>query len=179
MNIDHFLSWFKSTGVKTENVEVCYSNDYGFGLYSARSFMEKDFLILSIPEDLFLKPSLDNKDLTGFEHLIIDLLEDQINPYIEFLRSIQSIPPWCHFSNDNYPWQLRNSMKKHFKKYQQSRNKFPQYKEKDFQWAYYTINTRCVHFDMEIESKDQDDNLCLIPYLGEKRFLIGKIILII
>jgi hypothetical protein len=172
MNIDRFLSWFKSTGVNTENIKVYYSNDHGFGLYSCQSFIEKDSLVLSIPEDLFIKPSFENNDLTGFEHLIIYLLENPTNPYIEFLRSIQPIPPWCCFSNDNYPRQLMNCMKIHLNKYNQSRNKIQQYQDKDFQWAYYTINTRCVHFDMEMESKDQDNNLCLIPYLGQNEFII-------
>ncbi|CAF5105866.1 unnamed protein product, partial [Rotaria sp. Silwood1] len=67
--------------------------------------------------------------------------------------------------NDKYPRQLIDKMKKHLNKYNQSRNKFLNYTNDHFQWAYYTINTRCVHFDMEISSKDQDDNLCLIPYL--------------
>ncbi|CAF1371219.1 unnamed protein product, partial [Didymodactylos carnosus] len=53
----------------------------------------------------------------------------------------------------------------HLNKYNQSRNKFPQYDDEEFQLAYYTINTQCVHFDMEIDSKDQDNNLYLIPYL--------------
>jgi hypothetical protein len=166
MNIDQFLSWLKSTNVNTENVKVCHSDNYGFGLYSSRSLIEKDSLVLSIPEHLFIKPSFENNDLTGFEYLIIYLLENPTHPYIEFLRSIQPIPSWCYFLNDNYPRQLMDSMKKHLKKYNQSKTKLQQYSEKDFQWAYYTINTRCVHFDMEIDSKDQDNNLCLIPYLG-------------
>jgi hypothetical protein len=166
MNIDRFLSWFNSTGVNTENVKVHYSNDYGFGLYSQRPLIEKDLLILSIPEHLFLKPSYENNDLTGFEQLIIYLLENQTNPYIEFLRNLQCIPKWCYFLNDKYPRQLMNKIQKHLNKYNQSRNKFQKYNNNDFQWAYYTINTRCVHFNMEIDSKDQDDNLCLIPYLG-------------
>ncbi|CAF3676931.1 unnamed protein product [Rotaria sp. Silwood1] len=91
--------------------------------------------------------------------------KEKTNPYIEFLRSIKSIPKWCLYSNDKYPRQLIDKMKKHLNKYNQSRNKFLNYTNDHFQWAYYTINTRCVHFDMEISSKDQDDNLCLIPYL--------------
>jgi len=166
MNIDRFLSWFNSIGVNTENVNVHYSNDYGFGLYSRRALIEKDFLVLSIPEHLFIKPSFENNDLTGFEDLIIYLLENPTNPYIEFLRSIQCIPSWCSFFNDKYPRQLINQMKKHLNKYNQSRKKFQQYNHQDFQWAYYAINTRCVHFDMENDSKEPDDNLCLIPYLG-------------
>jgi len=165
MNIDHFLSWFNSTDVNTENVNVCHSNECGFGLYSRRTIIEKDFLVLSIPENLFIKPSFKNNDLTGFEHLIIYLLENETNPYIKYLRSIECIPQWCYYLNDKYPRQLINKMKKHLNKYNQSRNKFPQYNNEDFQWAYYTINTRCVYFDMKINSKDQDDNLCLIPYL--------------
>ncbi|CAF3571670.1 unnamed protein product, partial [Rotaria sp. Silwood2] len=165
MNIERFLCWFNSTGVNTENVNVSYSNNFGFGLYSCRRLIEKDYLILSIPEHIFIKPSFKNNNLTGFEHLIFYLLEEKTNPYIEFLRSIESIPKWFYFINDKYPKQLINKMKKHLNKYNQSRNKFQNYTEKDFQWAYYTINTRCVYFDMKISSKDQDDNLCLIPYL--------------
>lgn len=177
MSIDRFLSWFNSTGVNTENVTVSYSDNSGFGLYSRRSLIEKDSLILSIPEHLFIKPSFKTNDLTGFEHLIIYLLEEKIHPYIEFVRSIQSIPQWRCFPNDKYPQQLMHQMKKHIKKYNQSRNKISQYKNDEFQWAYYTINTRCVHFDMERDSKDQDDNLCLIPYLGlTKDLLENKII---
>lgn len=168
MNIDRFLCWFNSTGVNTENVKVNYSDNYGFGLYSCRSIIEKDFLILSIPEHLFIKPSFENNNLTGFEHLIIYLLENQTNSYIEFLRTIECIPKWFNYPDEKYPQQLNNSMKKHLNKYNQSRQKVLQYNNKDFQWAYYTINTRCVHFNMEIDSKDQDDNLCLIPYLGYK-----------
>jgi hypothetical protein len=166
MNINHFLSWFNSTGVDTENVHVSHSTDSGFGLYSCRSLTEKDSLVLSIPEHLFIKPSFQTHDLTGFEHLIIYLLEEKTTPYVEFLRSIQSIPQWRCFSNDKYPQQLMGKMKKHINKYNQSRTKIQQYQDGEFQWAYYTINTRCVHFDMEIDSKDQDNNLCLIPYLG-------------
>ncbi|CAF1497278.1 unnamed protein product [Didymodactylos carnosus] len=98
-----------------------------------------------------------------FNYLFI--LQNKINPYIEFLRSIQSIPQWCTFYNDKYPRQLIHKMNKHLNKYNQSRNKFSQYNDEEFKWAYYTINTRCVHFDMEIDSKDQDNNLCLISYL--------------
>ncbi|CAF1008062.1 unnamed protein product [Rotaria sordida] len=165
MNIDQFLDWFNSRGVCTENVNVSYRKDIGFGLYSSKSLIEKDSLILSIPEHLFIKPSFEKSDLTGFEHLIIYLLEEKTNPYVEFLRSIKSIPKWRFYPNDKYPQQLIDKMSKHINKYNKSRNKFLNYNDQDFQWAYYTINTRCVHFDMNISSKDQDDNLCLIPYL--------------
>ncbi|CAF3265042.1 unnamed protein product [Rotaria socialis] len=165
MNLDEFLCWFNSTGVITENVNVCYSDSCGFGLYSRRSFIEKNSLVLSIPENLFIKPSFENKDLTGFEHLIIYLLEEKSNPYVSFLRSIQPIPQWCVFPNDKYPRQLSDKMKQHLNKYNQSRIKIQQYNDDQFQWAYYIINTRCVHFPMDISSKDQDNNLCLIPYL--------------
>jgi len=170
MNIDRFLSWFNSTDVNTEYLNVQHSNDCGFGLYSRRVLAEKDFLILSIPEHLFIKPSYANTDFTGFEYLIEYLLENQTDPYVEFLRSIQCIPSWCRFTNEKYPRQLMDKMKKHLDKYNQSRKKFLQYNDNDFQWAYYTINTRCVHFNMDIDSKDQDDNLCLIPYLGLNHF---------
>ncbi len=166
MNIDHFLSWFNSMNVNTEYVNVQHSNDCGFGLYSRRVLPEKDLLILSIPESVFIKPLFKNSDFTGFEHLIEYLLENQMNPYVEFLRSIQSIPSWCHLPNEKYPRQLIDKMNKHLNKYNQSRKKFSKYNNQDFQWAYYTINTRCIHFNMEMNSKDQDDNLCLIPYLG-------------
>ncbi|CAF4157473.1 unnamed protein product, partial [Rotaria sp. Silwood1] len=73
MNIERFLSWFNSTGVNIENVNVSYSNETGFGLYCCQSLIEKDSLILSIPEHLFIKPSFKNNNLTGFEHLIIYL----------------------------------------------------------------------------------------------------------
>ncbi|CAF1169975.1 unnamed protein product [Adineta steineri] len=165
MNLDDFLSWFNSTGVNTENINVSYSITSGFGLYSRRELIEKDFLILSLPEHLFIKPSFNTNDLTGFEHLIIHLLEEKTNPYIKFLRSIQCIPQWRYYPNDKYPQQLIDKMKKHLNKYNQSRNKILQYNDDEFQWAYYSINTRCVHFNMENDSKDQDDNLCLIPYL--------------
>lgn len=165
MNIDRFLLWFKSTEVKTDLVEVRYSDNSGFGLYACRSVIDKDSLVLSIPESLFIKPLCVNPDFTGFEQLIEYLLTHPTDSYVEFLRTIQCIPSWCQFSNENYPRQLLHSMNKHLKKYQQSRDKFPQYKDDDFQWAYYVVNTRCVHFNMEIDSKDQDDNLCLIPYL--------------
>jgi hypothetical protein len=171
MNIDRFLSWFNSTGVNTSNVNVSYSNESGFGLYSRQSLIEKDSLVLSIPEYLFLKPSFKDPDLTGFEHLIIYLLEEKNYPYIEFLRSIQCIPQWRHFSNKKYPRQILDKMTKHLNKYNQSRNKILQWTDEDFQWAYYTINTRCVYLNMEGKSKDQDDNLCLIPYLGNYLFI--------
>ncbi|CAF1432633.1 unnamed protein product [Rotaria magnacalcarata] len=165
MNLDKFLCWFNSTGVITENVNVCYSDSSGFGLYSRRSLIEKNSLVLSIPENLFIKPSFENNNLTGFEHLIIYLLEEKSNPYVNFLRSIQPIPQWCLFSNDKYPRQLLDKMKKHLNKYNLSRIKIQQYNDDQFQWAYYIINTRCVHFPMDVSSKDQDNNLCLIPYL--------------
>ncbi|UJR24052.1 hypothetical protein I4U23_027020 [Adineta vaga] len=165
MNIDEFLQWFNSLGINTENVKVSYSDHHGFGLYSHQSLIEKDSIILSIPEHVFIKPSYEIDDLTGFEHLIIHLLEEKSNPYIEFLRSIQCIPSWRYYLNDQYPRQLKVPMSKHQTKYDQSRKKFPQYNDEEFLWAYYAINTRCVHFNMERESKDQDDNLCLIPYL--------------
>ena len=165
MNIDRFLSWFKSTDVKTDQVEVRDSENSGFGLYTRRTVNEKDSLILSIPECLFIKPSYDNPDFNGFEHLIQYLLTNLTHPYVEFLRTLECIPLWCQFSKENYPRQILHSMNKHLIKYRQSCEKFVQYKDEDFQWAYYAINTRCIHFDMEIDSKDEDNNLCLIPYL--------------
>lgn len=165
MNIDRFLSWFKSTGVNTDQVEVRYSDTSGFGLYSRRTLIERDVLLLSIPESLFIKPKYHNRDFTGFEHLIEYLLSKPTHPYVDLLRTLQCIPQWRQLSNENYPRQLLHSMNKHLKKFGQSREKFAQYDDEDFLWAYYVINTRSVHLNMDIDSKDQDDNLCLIPYL--------------
>ena len=165
MNIDRFLSWFISKGVNTDHVDVRYSENSGFGLYSRRTLIERDVLLLSIPSSLFIKPTYHKKDFTGFEHLIEYLLNNPSDPYVDLLRILQCIPQWRQLSNENYPRQLLHSMNKHLKKYQQSREKFPQHGDEDFLWAYYVINTRSVHFNMEIDSKDQDDNLCLIPYL--------------
>ena len=165
MSIDRFLLWFKSTDVNTDLVQVRYTNHSGFGLYSRQPIVETNSLILSIHESLFIKPSFQNQDFNGFEHLIEYLLTTLTDPYVEFLRTLRCIPSWCQFSTDNSPRQLLHSMNKHLNKNRHSREKFPQFTDEDFQWAYYVINTRCVHFNMEIDSKDQDDNLCLIPYL--------------
>ncbi|CAF1323561.1 unnamed protein product [Adineta ricciae] len=165
MNIEEFLQWFNSIGVHTDNVTVSYSDHHGFGLYSCQPSIEKDSVVLSIPEAIFIKPSYQIEDFSGFEHIILHLLQEKSHPYVKFLRSISCIPSWRRFSTEQYPRQLTNPMKKHLEKYNQSRHKFAQYNDEEFLWAYYAINTRCVHFDMERDSKEQDDNLCLIPYL--------------
>jgi len=167
MNLDKFLCWFQSFDVQLDHVRVQHCPKSGFGLYSTKKITEQQILLLSIPQKLFIKPNAcENENFSGFEQLISFLLENPTNPYVEFLKSIETVPQWRRNPTENYPKQLSDPMKIHDEKYLLSRQKFAQYSDELFQWAYYSINTRCVHFDMQIESKQSDDNLCLIPFLG-------------
>ena len=167
MSLDRFLRWFESTGVKTEHVHVASTNESGFGLYTRRPLPERDCLVLSVPERLFVKPAVTTNDLTGFEQLIVYLLENPLDPYVDFLRSVSCIPRWRQCPGERFARVLNDDMEKHKQKYDRSRAALAQYSEDDFLWAYYAINTRCVYLDMHTSSKDQDENLCLIPFLGQ------------
>lgn len=173
MHIDSFLTWFDSTGVDTTRVRVRHTGESGFGLYSHGVTIEKDALVLAIPERLFIKPSVQTEELTGFEQLIVQLIETKHDPYVHFLRSMSCVPPWRHLPDERFPRQLADPMMKHRTKYEQSRAKLSQYEDEEFQWAYYAINTRCVHLDLDRGSTEPDENLCLIPYLGSRPSLIS------
>ena len=166
MSIEHFLSWFSNQNVNTTNVHLSYHVDTGFGLYTNRIYSDKDNLILSIPETLFIKPNLNQEDLNGFEQLIEYLLTKTDHPYVKFLLSINSTPIWRNYSHENFPSQIKEQMNKHLEKYHQSRLKFLQYDDKQFEFVYYLINTRSFYLNINRKSNDHDDNLCLIPFLG-------------
>ena len=164
MSIDRFLSWFNSTGIQTNYLQIRHSKTDNFGLYVRQLIIEENSLLLSVPEKFFIKPSFENKNLNGFEHLIIRLLEDENNEYIKYLRTIRSIPKWRQFPNENYSRQLKEKIRKHLEKYHRIRNKLDQFDNEQFQWAFYTINTRSIYLDL---NKQNENNLCLIPYFGK------------
>ena len=152
--------------VNIERVEIRHSEHFGYGLFLTSPISETDFLVLAIPERLFLRPRGESSDFTGFEQLISTLLEEKEHPYVRFLRTIDPIPSWRRATNERFPSLIERPMRKHLEKYQRSREKFSTCPEEEFLWAYYSVNTRCVHLDCHSSSKEADENLCLIPYLG-------------
>jgi hypothetical protein len=169
MSLASFLDWLESTGVDTQNVRVAHDTHTGFGLYTSRSLPDIDTLVVAIPERLFIVPVDNDENKTGFEQLIGQLIQQRTHPYVQFLRSIDPVPVWCRFPADDYPSQIESTLNKHREKYSLTRLKFSQYDDELFQWAYYTVNTRCVHLDRHGASTDPDDNLCLIPFFGRIR----------
>jgi hypothetical protein len=168
-SLDTFLHWCSSRAqLDLDHLHIQFDERFGYGLFPKRPIEKAETLILSIPEHLFIRPSNDSSTLNGFQQLMVQLLRtDRIRPYVEFLHTLDPRPLWRkQRDNTFYPRLIRQQMDQHRQKYQRYRADLMQYSDEQFEWAFYTIHTRSVHYQRTVSSSDPDDHLCLIPFFG-------------
>lgn len=167
MSLTKIIEFMEENEIDLDRLDVRWNNQSGYGIYPRRIPLEKDEILLQIPSKCFVCPSFPSDGMNGLEQLIDYLLHHPSDPYVQFLRQISSIPPWRNHLDEHFPKFLNKTIEKHLNIFDQSRKKFLEYSDEEFQWAFYSIHTRSIYYPSSSSSStDPNDHLCLIPYFG-------------